>query len=126
MVKVASVLGATGLALFIREGIDRPLLPSTAALLRKRAWLGRREVSPGATGPTALGRRVASRENILASGMRRVVRMIVETLVHCKRSYADRALHRWSNKFLVSNEAVSQARPWERADLRDNPSRKPC
>jgi hypothetical protein len=67
MVKVASVLGATGLALFIREGIDRPLLPSTAALLRKRAWLGRREVSPGATGPTALGRRVASRENILAS-----------------------------------------------------------
>jgi hypothetical protein len=36
-----------------------------------------------------------------------------KSLVQCKRSYADRALHRWSNKFLVSNEAVSQAISWE-------------
>jgi hypothetical protein len=67
MVKVASVLGAAAVALDTREGIDRPLLPSTAGLLRKRVWLGRREARPATLGPEALGRRVARRENILTS-----------------------------------------------------------
>jgi len=97
MVKVASVLGAAAVALDMREGIDRPLLPSTAGLLRKRAWLGRREARPATLGPEALGRRVARRENILTSTGERIRK--VEALVQGKRSYADRALHRWSNKF---------------------------
>jgi len=73
MVKVASVLGATGVARETREGVagmDRPLLPSTAGLLKKRTWLGRREASPEAEGPEAVGRRVARRENILTSRMK--------------------------------------------------------
>ena len=60
MVKVASVFWATGVALAIRLGIDRPLLPSEGALLMNRAWLGRRTARPG-----ALGNRVARRKNIM-------------------------------------------------------------
>lgn len=92
MVKVASVFLATGTALDIRLGIDRPRLPSDGARLMKRAWLGRRTV-----GPEALGSRIARRENMMTA-------MVVEggtgmALVRRKRSYATRALHRWSVEF---------------------------
>ena len=91
MVKVASVFLATGTALDIRLGMDRPRLPSEGARLMKRAWLGKRTV-----GTEALGSRVASRENILAVVFVWVGMGMV--LVRHKRSYATRALHRWSVK----------------------------
>jgi hypothetical protein len=66
MVKVASALLAGAVARGLCLGIVLPLLPATALLLMKRAWLVKREESPAALKAEGLEARIAARENMLS------------------------------------------------------------
>lgn len=68
MVKVASALLAGAVARGLCLGMVLPLLPATALLLIKRAWLVRREGRPAAPKAEGLVARIAMRENILSGG----------------------------------------------------------
>lgn len=76
MVKVASILATGAVARYLVNGIDRPLLPSVACLLTKRAWTAGLAVEQGIGMPTCLGTRRATRENmaLYSNGKRKACR----------------------------------------------------
>lgn len=69
MVKVASTPEAGAVALVLVAGIVLPLLPFTASLLMRRAWLERRDETLGAAWPKALGMR-ANEANIMIADVK--------------------------------------------------------